>query len=71
MRCHGNTVPVVVDNCNCPNSISNTFAQSYAKLYFSVPSDFKEIGQAKEQIQSKSSSCKDRFTVTLDGINKA
>ena len=25
IRCHGNTVPVVVDSCNSPNCISNAF----------------------------------------------
>lgn len=71
IRRHGKTVPMVVDNCNSPDSISNVFAQSYAKLYSSVPSEDEEIGQVNDQIYSKLKTCKDRFIVTRDDITKA
>ena len=71
MRRHGKTVPAVVDYCNSPNNISNAFAQSYSRLYTSVPSDIDDIRQVKDQIQSKLSSCNDRFTVTPEDVYKA
>ena len=71
LRRHGKTVPVVVDNCNTPDSISNVFAESYAKLYSSVPSEDEEMNQLNDLIQSKLKSCQERFIVTRDDITKA
>jgi hypothetical protein len=68
IRRHDKTVPTVVDNCNSPERISNVFAESYAKLYSSVPSKDDELGQVNDQIQGKLKSCKDRFTITRDDV---
>ena len=71
LRRHGKTVPVVVDNCNSPDSISSVFAESYAQLYSSVPSEDEEMSQIIDRIQNKLKSSNERFIVTHDDITKA
>ena len=62
---------MVVDNCNSPESISSAFAETYAKLYSSVPSEDEQMNRVNDQNQGKLKSFNEQFIVTPDDIIKA
>jgi hypothetical protein len=62
---------VVVDNCKSPDSISSVFAELYAQLYSSVPSEDEELSQISDRIQNRPKSSNERFILTRDDVTKA